>query len=140
MKNKGFTLVEILVVIVLLGIIIMLVAPSVLNTSDKTKDKVLKEKITGIELSAASWAGENYSKLVWTNETCAVEEKTGSTSITVDTPCETTTTTLRNLVDQNYYSLDEDNDVKNPVTTESMLNNQIIIKKYYGSYYGEYQE
>ncbi len=59
MKNKGFTIVEILVAIVILGIIMAIAIPSYINISDKSKKEASVNKVKQIELAAEKWADEN---------------------------------------------------------------------------------
>ena len=51
-NNKGFTLVEIISVIVLLGLIIGIAVPSVMNASTNVKKKTLQTKVDNIEQAA----------------------------------------------------------------------------------------
>ena len=48
MKNKGFTLVEVLGVIILLAIIGMIIVPVIGNTIEKQKDKAFKNSLNGL--------------------------------------------------------------------------------------------
>ena len=56
MKNKGFTLVELLAVIVIIGLILAITIPSSFKISSKVKTKAYKTKIEQIEYGA----GETY--------------------------------------------------------------------------------
>ncbi len=63
MKNKkGFTLVELLAVIVLLGVLIAIAVPSVLGISKKIKENMYDAKLKTIEVAAEAWADDNKSK------------------------------------------------------------------------------
>ncbi len=62
MKNKkGFTLVELLAVIVLLGVLIAIAVPSVLGISKSIKKKMYEAKVKTIEVAAEAWADDNKS-------------------------------------------------------------------------------
>ena len=65
MKNKkGFTLVELLVVIVILGLLIAIAIPSGLAISKKIKQKMLDTKIEQIESAAIVWGQNNKTELL----------------------------------------------------------------------------
>ncbi len=60
MKNKkGFTLVELLAVIVLLGVLVAIAVPSVLGISKKIKENMYEAKVKTIEVAAEAWADDN---------------------------------------------------------------------------------
>lgn len=62
MKNKkGFTLVELLAVIVLLGVLVAIAVPSVLGISKKIKENMYDAKIKTIEVAAEAWVDDNKS-------------------------------------------------------------------------------
>lgn len=143
MNKRGFTLVEIIAVIVILGLLIMLVAPSFLNLGDASKKKILEKKIQSIELSAANWAQSNDVNLTWTPGTCSVKEITGATTSSMTTiACETYTINVQRLIDDKFLTVDDNNGkVINPTDKTQALNTKnIIIRKYFNSYYADYQE
>lgn len=72
MKNKGFTLVELLAVIVILGLILAISVPSAFKISSKVKSKAYKTKIEQIEKGAAEVYGTNNIGLIRTSSSkCA---------------------------------------------------------------------
>lgn len=72
MKNKGFTLVELLAVIVILGLILAIAIPSSFKLSKNVKTKAYKTKIEQIEKGAGEMYGTNNIGVVRTsNSRCA---------------------------------------------------------------------
>ena len=63
MKNKGFTLVELLAVIIILGVIILIVIPKVNDAFSLSKDKLLEKQINSLESIARSWGTQNINKV-----------------------------------------------------------------------------
>lgn len=61
MRKKGFTLVELLAVIVLLGLLMAIAVPSALNLSSKVKSKSYDTKIDLIEKAAETYGQSNIS-------------------------------------------------------------------------------
>lgn len=67
MKNKGFTLVELLAVLVILAIIAMIVTPIVSGVIQDSGEKVYKEQVKTIIRSAQKWALANSNSLSTTD-------------------------------------------------------------------------
>lgn len=63
MKNKGFTLVELLAVIVLLTLILILIIPKVANTINQSKDTVYQKQINAILNATYDWSLKNTNYL-----------------------------------------------------------------------------
>lgn len=61
--KKGFTLVELLGVIVILGIIAMIAVPTINNALNTSRDKAYDEQINTIENTARSYMSKNSLKL-----------------------------------------------------------------------------
>lgn len=137
MKNKqGFTLIEVIVVVIILGLVIALVAPGLSNVDESQKQKALESKIAGIETAAASWAQDHQGDLGWVRGVkCNTLEKDGTSLV----DCDRITITIQKLVVDKYYSADETGKVINPVNKLDIKSHLIIIEKKYGQYYGIYQ-
>ena len=59
MNKKGFTLVELLVVIVIIAVLSVIIVPSVININKNINKRLLSEKIENIESSAILYANNN---------------------------------------------------------------------------------
>ena len=73
--KKGFTLVELLVVIVILGLIALVVYPAILGVINNSKQKASENQEKIIENAAKKWGLENSSKLPDKDKVCKVELK-----------------------------------------------------------------
>ena len=59
MKKQGFTLVELLVVVVIIAVLSVIIIPSVININKSINKRLLSEKIENIESSAILYANNN---------------------------------------------------------------------------------
>ena len=75
MNKKGFTLVEVISVIALLGLIIGLAVPGVMRSSKKAKERTLNTKIKNIEKAAVMYGQDNRGKFSIDNTSCSLCEK-----------------------------------------------------------------
>ncbi len=64
MKKNGFTIVEILGVVVVLAVIMALLIPNLTNSSTKAKNKLYETKISMLEKAAVLYAQDNYNSLI----------------------------------------------------------------------------
>lgn len=67
MKNKGFTLVELMAVLVVLGIVATIVTTKVLNSLNSSKSNLCHNVMSDIKDSTKSWAGDNITILPISN-------------------------------------------------------------------------
>lgn len=62
MKNKGFTLVELLAVLVLISLVMVIAIPGIFKMRDRMNEKALKAKIESIENAAIMHVQNNSNK------------------------------------------------------------------------------
>ena len=62
-KINGFTLVELLATIVIIGVVAIIVVPTVINNIEEARIKLYETQIQNVELSAKKWATENRKEL-----------------------------------------------------------------------------
>lgn len=143
MKNKkGFTLVELLVVITIIGLLVVIAVPSGLTISKKVKRNMMDNKIEIIESGAIVWGQQNKSKIknAATTETCIKNEINTSTGVTA---CIKKTIdhllNTENALEED--GIDETNNkkiLKNPTTDKSINSCEVEIyiknKRVYAEY------
>ena len=106
--NKGFTLVELLAVIVILGLLATIAVPSAMGISNSIKKKMYCEKVNMIVSDAKRWGDNHLSQL--------------------STSCYTTLS-VKDLVTKGIIK-QENHDgfyIENPFTGDEMDNNEIGI-------------
>ncbi len=114
MKKNGFTIVEILAVIVVLAAVMALVIPNLTESSSKAKNKLYDTKISMIEKAAILYAQDNYNLLVGND-----------TNITI-----IRTINSDDLITTGYYVADKETDTDNKIIdprTNQELNVDIEI-------------
>ncbi|MBQ6687156.1 MAG: prepilin-type N-terminal cleavage/methylation domain-containing protein [Bacilli bacterium] len=123
MNNKGFTLVELLAVIVLLAVIGTLAVPSIMGISLKTKKTMLDTKKDLIKENAKLYGQENLSEVVESTK------KLRKNSVNQGYEC--ITLTVKDLYDEGYLTGDKDDEeagyILNPVDNSNMNSLKVII-------------
>ena len=119
-KNKGFTLVELLAVIVILAIVSLIAVPSVNGLLRKSRTNMFCKKVESIEAAAKYYAQDYADKLTFNNDISSVKVAT--------------------LLEYGYIKEDNkgQNDVKDPRTDADLKNVDVTIKIISGRYYGAY--
>lgn len=113
-NNKGFTLVELMAVIVVLALIITIAVPSAISISHKIKLKMYATKVDMIIDSAKLYGQDNPSAL--SNENA----------------CSSSNLTVKTLIDTGYIKKDDIEDegyVLNPINSESMNGYKLCVYK-----------
>ena len=129
MKKNGFTLVELLAVIIILTLVITIAFVSVTRIREESLKKVVETKIEQIEQAAILYGQENPNVI---KTSCTDHEKT-VVEATNYTPSFCVTVTAGVLIDNNFFEssyLDEVNgktDLINDVTDKSMREDTVII-------------
>lgn len=113
MQKRGFTLVELIAVIVVLAVIILLAVSTFKNVGDRVKKEAYENKVNLIKTKASEYASG--TKILVTN--------------------------VDRLVKKGYISADNENgDVINPVDGSRMNCKIITMYKSEGNYYADYVE
>ena len=102
MKNKGFTLAELMGVIVILGILLLLVVPNVVKSIKDSKQKIYNAQINNIKLALENWKNDHIELLPEDGESIYL--------------------TITQLKRDNYL----DNDMKNPITNKMWPNDMLL--------------
>ena len=68
-NKKGFTLAELLAVIIVLGLLSLIVIPNVITAIKTSKDTIYKAQINSIIEGAKMWASDNASSMPENDET-----------------------------------------------------------------------
>lgn len=113
MKKNGFTLIEVLVVIVIIAVLATIISPIVINLLTKNKQEMYNNQVRTLEEAAKRWSATNASKL-----------NTDSVGYCLS---------LSTLSDEGYISGD---DLVNPVTNKSLIGSILIT---YNSVYQQYE-
>jgi len=117
LNNKGFTLVELLAVIVLLAVITTIAVPSIMGVSSNIKKNLLETKLDLI-IEDAKLYGQDHMSEIAKNSTTYDSHKCS-------------TITVKYLVEQGYLTEDEDDIdagyIINPVDNTSLDNQSIIL-------------
>lgn len=119
-KNKGFTLIEILAVIVIISVVILAAIPAVVSISGKMRTNMYCTKIDQVKKSGIIYGQENDL-----DETCTINS--------VSYPCKNIT--IETLIINNYIDPDKGGNLTDPRDTSSMNNKALIVYQKNNRYY-----
>ena len=127
-NTKGFTLVEIIVVIALIALLFVIAVPAAIQFATNNKEKLKETRITLIENAAADYGEDNSDDV---SNTCQ-----HLPSGVADANARCATVTLSVLYTNNYIT---NKDLIDP-TTDTNLSGTVEIQYYYNRYYALYFE
>ena len=153
MNKRGFTLVEVIVVISLLGLVLIITSTNILGGSTKAKEKMLQTKIENIERAAVLYGQDNRDNFTRDDTLTGVSEclneycngksncycyyNGSNTKITVEFLANPGVDEDNNPIEP-YINYDEDGIIKNPVDGTEMNDKKIQIYQKYGKIYAVY--
>jgi len=149
LKKNGFTLVEIIAVIIILALIMILVTPNLSNAGQNSRKKIYQTKVEMIEDAAIIYGQDKYRSIINCSKAKEEKDKTGKTTINTskcisesleeygyeeeeDTSViyRTVTVTVAFLVNEDYYTPDEEKDegdhVINPLDGKTYLDEKKV--------------
>lgn len=127
MNKKGFTLVELLAVLVLISLLMGLAIPGINRISNNMKKKSYNQKIKLVESAAELWGQDNKTRLQTTS--CNIDGN--------NVPCYKIE--IEKLLSENY--LDSDNNSGNyinPKNDKDMKNCKVFVYKQNKRVYAKY--
>lgn len=117
MKKNGFTLVELLSVIVLIGLLLGIGVPGVMRIRSKMQQRSLNTRINQIEQAAVLWGQDNKTRI--NQSTCQTSDATSCVNVSI----------YELVVTYDYLDGDmNSNEVKNPVTGNDLAKNTNTCK------------
>ena len=115
-KNKGFTLIEVIVVILLIGAISIFAVPALLNSGNNSKETLKTTKIESIKLAANNYAEDNINTYSDCNSLRSDDALRSQCVIG-----------LPELVNKNYLDNDKDKDAIIDPTTDEEMSGQVLV-------------
>ena len=122
MNKKGFTIVELLVTIVILGIILTIVYPAVTSTINSSRVKAHNSQIKVIEKAMKLYYLDNVDELQDLNDNGTMNGCSESTASVPATTASVPNISIQTLIDEGYISDNETKDGKliDPCTDEQI--------------------
>lgn len=121
MNKKGFTLVELLAVIVVLSLIVVIAATSINSSVNTSKEKILEDRINNITSGAISYV-QNEKNILNETDCAALNAKQHTTY----DRCKVYT--VQELLDLNAVETnDKDGKIMNPVTNMEMNGDVLTV-------------
>ncbi|MGM9834435.1 MAG: competence type IV pilus major pilin ComGC [Bacilli bacterium] len=135
MKKNGFTLVELLAVIVILSLLIVIAVPSVTKMSRKIQTNMFCDKVKDIEKAAELWGIDN-EELVYSSENVTAFNYEKGENVVYQ---HAKMITVRELVKKGYQkSDDKDKSTVDPRDDSDLLDKKVLVliksKRPYATY------
>lgn len=135
MKKNGFTLVELLAVIVILSLLIVIAVPSVTKMSRKIQTNMFCDKVKDIEKAAELWGVDNEELIYSSEEVTAFNYEKGENVVYQHAKV----ITVRELVKKGYQkSDDKDKSTVDPRDDSDLLDKKVLVliksKRPYATY------
>ena len=127
-NNKGFTLVEILAVLVLISLMMVIIVPNVQKVAYQSKVKLCKSKISLAEYALNLWSRDNY-KCFTKEGGCNMLSYCTSDPEGNESTC---TVKFEDLAKNNLVNYDDIDTLINPIDNSSL--NNLEFKVTYNSY------
>ena len=130
-SKKGFTLVEILVVIVLISLILGLGIPGIMKLSENSKKRTYKQKVSLIESAGVAWGNNN--KTLLKSTTCDIDG--------IEYDCYKVS--VERLIEDDYLNSEKNGEIaySDPTdNTKSLIDNCVFIYKKNNRVYSKFSE
>lgn len=124
MNKKGFTFIELLAVLVIIGIVLLIAIPSIRYADRRFHEKAYNTKVEMIK-NAATEYGDDYKEIILYSGT-----GTTYTDPTTTSTYPAINVTVRDLLNNGYITKDKEaktDDILDPRDDSSMLDMEIII-------------
>ena len=123
MKKNGFTLVELLSVIVLLSLLIGIAIPGISRIRDNVNKRALEKKMRLVESAAILWGQDNKTRLQ--SRSCTIDDTYNISCYII---------TIKELIEDNYLDADkydgEDEPIfYNPINNSSLNDTFVYVYK-----------
>ncbi len=134
MNKKGFTLVELLAVIGILGVLAIIVTPGIFSIRNNVLEKSLKTKITSIHNAALDYAEEHIQEIESEVSTYVPSRQPRDYSMNLH---DCFPVTVASLISEGYLAVNTshtttdgsaNNQLLNPVTNESMNGLTVCVR------------
>lgn len=131
MNNKGFTLVEVLAVVVILSVLLAIMVPSVNHLIDKNKENNYKDFENGI-LQATKVLLSDYRYEISISGSCSNDSEMKNVLRIGNYNLTNSKLTIRSLVEENNISTDSEGNIHNPKDKGKVLDldSSYILVKY----------
>ena len=122
MNKKGFTLVELLAVIIILGLLIAIAVPSYIGVSKRIKEKMWDNKLKMIETAVEMYVQDNK------NYFCIYDSSSNkwiATDELIEGPIRSSSYTIKRLIQDGYLTADDDEKFINPIDNQNYFRDEL---------------